>query len=148
MKKDDLVKEIVKTFLEFKKSKIHDMTGCPDLTHNESLVLFIIHGMAMNGKVSLSGLREKIRLAPSTVTPIINSLEEKELIERNIDKEDRRNIYLELSEKGKKFTEEAHRALTKNVSEFIDYMGEDDANEFVRLISKTTEYIKERKNNK
>jgi DNA-binding MarR family transcriptional regulator len=148
MKKDELAKEVVESLIKLRKSKIHDMTGCFDLTHNENLVLFIIHDMAIDGKVSLSILRDKIKLAPSTVTPIINSLEKKELIVRNIDREDRRNIYLNLSEKGTEYTKKAYDSLVKRVSNFINYMGEDDANELVRLVSKATEYIKEKEKNK
>lgn len=94
--------------------------------------------------VSLSNLRKKIKLAPSTITPILNSLETRGLIERIIDKDDRRNIYLKLSSDGQKFTKSAHDLLENMVFEYIKYMSIEDIREVIRLARKTENFIKER----
>lgn len=105
------------------------------------MVLFIIKNIGNDNGILLSKVRNKIKLAPSTVTPIITSLEEKGLIERKIDKKDRRNIYIYLSEKGEKFTENVNDRWRSSLKGYIDYIGEKDALEIIRLINQTKEYI-------
>ena len=146
MKKENLAEDLMKTFITLKKSKFLSISDCTDLTHNEKLVLFIVNDLSSKGEVQLSDLREKIELAPSTITPILASLEEKGLLDRVIDKSDRRNIFLNLSEKGIEHMKRVHKLALENTSEYIDYMGEEDSKELIRLISKTAKYFKERKN--
>ena len=146
MKKENLAEDLMKTFITLKKSKFLNISECTDLTHNEKLVLFIVNDLSSKGEVQLSDLREKIELAPSTITPILASLEEKGLLDRVIDKSDRRNIFLNLSEKGIEHMKRVHKLALENTSEYIDYMGEEDSKELIRLISKTAKYFKERKN--
>lgn len=105
------------------------------------MVLFVLHRISKDNKVSLSVLRERIKLAPSTITPIITLLEKKELIERNIDKSDRRNIFLQISPKGVEQIDKVHSEVKNAMSKYIIYMGEDDTKEMIRLISKTTEFF-------
>lgn len=148
MENQQLANELIELFMGIKKKHFHNIIKVKGHTHNEKLVLFLLHDMLENSKskeVSLARLREKIKLAPSTVTPILNSLESKRLIERVIDKEDRRNIYIKLSKEGKKFTKEAHKELEDMVHDYIEYMGQKDINEFIRLTKKTEKFLKERK---
>lgn len=147
MKNQQLANELIEQFMGIKRQHFHNIIKVEGHTHNEKLVLFLMYDILSETKeevVSLAILRKKIRLAPSTVTPILNSLEEKGLIERIIDKKDRRNIYIKLSEKGKKFTSKAHEKLEDIVYSYIEYMGEEDINEFIRLFKKTEKFIEER----
>jgi DNA-binding MarR family transcriptional regulator len=146
MEKEELANELMKMFISLKKAKFLNISECSELTHNEKLVLFLVNELSLKGQIQLSDLREKIELAPSTITPIISSLEEKGLLERNIDKADRRNIFLKLSKEGKLYTKKVHEIAFKNTTKYIDYMGKEDSIELIRLISKTTKFFKEREN--
>lgn len=141
MKNDDLVYELIESMLELKKVKFHSICIDDNLSGNEKMVLFIIKNIGNDNGILLSKVRNKIKLAPSTVTPIITSLEEKGLIERKIDKKDRRNIYIYLSEKGEKFTENVNDRWRSSLKGYIDYIGEKDVLEIIRLINQTKEYI-------
>ncbi len=141
MKNNDLVYELIESMLELKKVKSHSICIDDNLSGNEKMVLFIIKNIGNDNGILLSKVRNKIKFAPSTVTPIITSLEEKGLIERKIDKKDRRNIYIYLSEKGEKFTENVNDRWRSSLKGYIDYIGEKDALEIIRLINQTKEYI-------
>ncbi|MEG1705325.1 MAG: MarR family transcriptional regulator [Clostridia bacterium] len=140
------VEELIGVLMQFKKVQIKNIMFKKSLTHNENLILFILHNLSKEScNIPLSILRDKIMLAPSTITPIITSLEDDGFIERYIDKKDRRNIFLKVTEKGKEYTKETFKCISTNIGKYIEYMGKEDTNEIIRLISKTTEYFNERK---
>jgi DNA-binding MarR family transcriptional regulator len=139
---DQLIEELVNTFRNFKKMKFRNDKDCGEFTHNEKMILFILSDISQDNIVSLSVLRERMRLAPSTITPMISVLEKKGLIKRNIDKNDRRNISLQISSKGREFTNRIQAEIRDQMSKYIEYIGEDDTKQLIRLIAKTTEFFK------
>lgn len=144
---NELIEELINTFRNFKKIKFQKISVCGELTHNEKMILFILSDISKDKIVPLSALRERMKLAPSTITPIITLLEEKGLIQRNIDKNDRRNIFLKISPKGENFTNKVQIEIKDTMSKYIEYIGENDTKQLIRLISKTTEFF-ERKDDK
>ncbi len=143
MENEELVRSLLEKLMEFRKCKIHKHVEIDNFTHSQKMVMFSLHDLSRDGIVSLSDLRNLMRIAPSTLTPIITSLENDGYIVRNIDKEDRRNIYLHLSEKGKEYTNKVNSAMQKSVSDYIEFIGHDDAEELLRIISKSLEFFKE-----
>lgn len=140
--------DVVNAFMNLKKVHQHNVTNASVLVHSKRTALLILYKNADNDVVSLSFLREELNLAPSTITSILTSLEEEELIERIIDKSDRRNIFIRILPKGIEYAQKAYTELEGKIADYIDYIGEEDAKILVRLISKTAEYFKERKNDK
>ena len=141
MENEELVYELLDEFSNLKRTNFSYMFTKDDLSHNERMVLFIIHNLNKDDKISLSIIRDKMKLAPSTITPIISSLEKRGFIERKIDESDRRNIYICLSNIGRRFTEKVNNELKNMLYEYIKYMGKNDTNEIIRLIKKTREFI-------
>lgn len=141
MENEELVYELLDEFSNLKRTNFSYMFTKDDLSHNERMVLFIIHNLNKDDKISLSIIRDKMKLAPSTVTPIISSLEKRGFIERRIDENDRRNIYICLSNIGRRFTEKVDNELKNMLYEYIKYMGKNDTNEIIRLIKKTRKFI-------
>lgn len=140
----ELESKLMNSLMSLKNCKIHKSIHMNEFTHNQKLVMFILHDLEKEGKISLSEIRNRMKLAPSTITPIITSLENDGYIERNIDPSDRRNIFLQISKKGLEYTKKAHMAVENAVKEYIDYMGKEDTEELIRLLTKSAEYFKER----
>lgn len=138
---NELIEELVSTFRNFKRIKFQNDSSCGDLTHNEKMILFILSDISKDSIVSLSTLRERMKLAPSTITPIITLLEEKGLIQRNIDENDRRNIFLRISTKGEEYINKVQIEIKNKMSKYIEYIGENDTKQLIRLISKTTDFF-------
>lgn len=141
MENEELVYELLDAFSNLKRTNFNCMFPKDDLSHNERMILFIIHNLNKDDKISLSIIRDKMKLAPSTITPIISSLEKRGFIERKIDESDRRNIYICLSNIGRRFTEKVDNELKNMLYEYIKYMGKNDTNEIIRLIKKTRKFI-------
>ncbi len=144
MENSELVDKMLDIFVKLKNSHFHEIAKVDGLSQNEKIVLVIMHEN-MKTEMSLTLLREKMKLAPSTITSIITTLEEKDLIKRVIDKNDRRNIFIKLSKKGYEYTERAHKEFKEKIEKYVKFMGKDDTNELIRLISKTTDYFNERR---
>lgn len=145
---EETIKRLSKIFIQIKRIKLASFTDMENLTHNQKLVLYLLHENSVNGSVLLTEIREKLKLAPSTVTPIITSLEEAGYIKRNIDKNDRRNIYIEITTKGKEYTNMVHSQVTKNINEYMEFMGYKDTNDLIRLMEKTINYFENKERRK
>lgn len=140
-----IIDELMDTLIKFKNHQIKNCINEPNMTHNQMLAMYILHDLEENNKVSLLKLRKNMRLAPSTITPIISSLEKDGLILRKIDECDRRNIFLTLTKKGRKHTKYIHDKMQKDLSEYIKYMGEDAIYSLIDNINKTINFFEERK---
>ncbi|MEG2348353.1 MAG: MarR family transcriptional regulator [Clostridia bacterium] len=138
--------QLLEAVIKFKKARPKRLACIKDLNPSEQFALFILEDLSKNNEIQLSQLRKYMKIAPSTLTQVVNSLEKKELIERNIDKSDRRNIYLKVSKKGSEFTKKAHGMMEDMLSEYIEAMGKEDIKEIIRLLNKTLNYFEERRN--
>ena len=143
--KDDLVKSVKEVIISIKKLRYNNIFKDDNITNNEKMALYIISKFKKDDKVSLIKLRECLNLAPSTVTPIITSLENKGYIEREIDKNDRRNIYLKLSKIGYEHIKLVDEKLTNSINEYIDFMGYENVENLIKLLNKTNEFVKMKK---
>ena len=148
MKNKEKVYELLENLTNLKKMDIELTHQKGDLSTNERIALFIIHNLGKEDKISLTVIRNKMKIAPSTITPIITSLEKRGLVERRIDEQDRRNIYVNLSKKGKILTQKIDEELKRVLLEYINYMGEENIEELIKLITKTKEFISYKKGDK
>jgi DNA-binding MarR family transcriptional regulator len=71
----------------------------------------------------------------------LNSLEEKGLITRRIDSDDRRKIIVEITPKGTEHIENLHREATENLKRLLMTIGEKDSKEFVRILGRLSEVL-------
>lgn len=140
-KDNELIEELIYNFRSLKRMKFNKPKVCDKLTHNERMILFVIYENIKNDKISLALIRKNLKLAPSTITPIITSLENKGLIERKIDKNDRRNIYLRITQIGLEYTNKVQIEIKEDLTKYIEYIGKEDTKKLIRLITKTIEFF-------
>ena len=84
---------------------------------------FIIDGKGENGKITISELASRAKMLPSAISRTLKGLEERGYVERNVNKNDRRNTYVELTEAGRQLTEEARQTMSdfgKSVMSQVD----------------------------
>lgn len=137
--------ELMESLLKLKNMQIKNCFDTPNMTRNQGLAMYILHDLEENNKISLLKLRKNMKLAPSTITPIITALEKEGLVIRKIDELDRRNIFLELTEKGKEHTKLIHNNMQNDLQEYINYMGEESIKSLICNINKTINFFEERK---
>ncbi len=95
-------------------------------------------GISVGIRTSL--ISETLDLAPSTVTPLLDALENKGLLERRRTKEDRRVVQVLPTRKGWEMADYLRKRNQKRISEMLNWLGEDDCAQLLRIFKKIVAY--------
>lgn len=99
--------------------------------------IFILHFIKESqGKTVPGSISDAIGVSSARVATALNSLEEKEMITRRIDSDDRRRIIVELTPKGMDYAEECQRDHFGKIENLLMLLGEEDAKELVRIVGR------------
>ncbi len=93
--------------------------------------------MHKNGRVKAGDLSGELGINKSALSRMLKAFEEKGLVERVNSKDDRREVYIYLTDEGEKVCKTAQDSIGKKIEEFFLRMGESDTQEIVRLIEKS-----------
>ncbi len=146
--KDEIVNDLLSALHMIKRGHGGTMPKVP-IRKSEMFALMSIGKLILKYPegIKLSTLSKTLKLAPPTVTPMINSLEENGFIVRVGSKEDRRVVFIQLTDQGHSFLAEKEKQFKSNIHALIDYLGEEDAKELIRLVRKTADYLNQFKEN-
>lgn len=96
---------------------------------------YVLSYLYYNGnKVLPSELGKMMNVTTPRVTAILNNLEAQDLIIRSISPEDRRNIYITLSNKGYKVVKERLLRQRKDIQLLVEHLNEEDVHAFIRVL--------------
>lgn len=105
--------------------------------------MFILHYILRRGEDVLpSELSVAMDASSARVATALNGLESKGYIERRVDKADRRKIKVSLTDVGKKIMEDHHEDMRKKIEMILMELGEGDAREFIRIVTRITDISK------
>lgn len=127
-------KELAKEFLHNSyrfRSQGHQKRIDENMQGETFAIAFILR---QGGVVLPSDISNEMNISSARVAAILNSLENKKLITRKINKSDRRKILVELTEEGKLFAEDHSRKVVESTAKMLELLGEDDARDLVRII--------------
>jgi len=128
----DLAKQFIDISYNFARD--HRQQIIDEATHGESFVLIILS--KKSGSVLPSEISNEMRISSARVAAALNSLENKGLITRQIDKSDRRKILVDLTPEGRILAQERVQAVIHVASQILSMLGEDDAKELIRIFSR------------
>ena len=141
-KNKELMHELMDAFKNLKGKPNGFKDG--ELKHSEFMLLIKL-GKFLDEKKEASAktteLSRILELSPSTITPLINSLEEKGYIKRDYDKTDRRIVLLSFTEEGDKLKQKINKTFNTQMQGLMKYLGENDTKELIRLLKKCGEYM-------
>lgn len=113
-----------------------------EIPHSEFKLLKVIKRRNAEGEeVTVSTLSEQIGVSKSAISQMINHLEDEEYIERITTKNDRRLVYVRLTEHGERFLTEQYQRFLQGMTEIFNQMGEKDTEELLRLLEKLYEIV-------
>lgn len=134
--RNQFIEEILHSFHAVRniiKTRSQNLGHQNHVTHSQWFVLTMIEHFK---KTSIKYIAEAMEISSSAATQLVDGLVQAEFVTRREDPEDRRQVILELTVKGKK-----HIAATKNkrigeMAEIFDALTEKELGELVRLLKK------------
>lgn len=125
------------------ESLIKEQIGS-DLTNDQHYTLRYIH---QTGPCTSSQLADVFQVNKSAITAIVNRMCQKGLIERDRDPNDRRLVYLSLTEKGKELYFETEQRIHKLVESLITQFEEKEIEQFIKTYEKLNTILIQTKGN-
>ncbi|WP_394924678.1 MarR family winged helix-turn-helix transcriptional regulator [uncultured Robinsoniella sp.] len=93
--------------------------------------------------VIVSDLARSLRVSPPAASRTLKNMEEKGLIRREVDKNNRRNTYVYLTEKGMESRDMASKAMEDFTGRIMKRMGDENVEMLISLIQKMTTIMEE-----
>ena len=137
--------KLLRALMQFRRAEWHQRS-IAGYKPSEIKVLFCIKKgrSPSTPEIKVSEISKRLHVTSPTVTQLIKGLEANGLIERNIDPEDRRSVGIKLTEKGEMITQQAAAAFEESVNGLIEYLGEEQSNQFAELLMKAFRYYEEK----
>ena len=127
--------------------------GDPDISMEEqelryseraALISLCLCCRAMDSEsVRTAQIGEALELAPSTVTPLLDSLERKGLLTRHRMESDRRVVLVTPTESGWKMAARYRERNLRQFSKLLCWLGEEDSTELIRILKRIAAYYGE-----
>ncbi|MGM1045349.1 MAG: MarR family winged helix-turn-helix transcriptional regulator [Bacillota bacterium] len=111
-----------------------------ELTREQYQVMCLIHN---NERCTSTFLADLLFVGKSSITAIVNRLVERNWIERARDEEDRRVVYLTLTENGRSMHQQAELQLQSLVSSYLTHFDEGEVEHFITLYEKLARLMQE-----
>jgi len=108
---------------------------------SEIAIMTILASRRNKNGLKITDISKRLSLPPSAVTPVINGLEEKGMVQRQNSPEDRRIVLVSLTKAGHDFFEKKQKFFLEKSVQLVEYLGEEDAKEFVRLFGRIFEFM-------
>jgi DNA-binding MarR family transcriptional regulator len=131
---DEILKALVFLYTENRRLT-KEIAARASLTGPQLTVVKMLESM---GDLSLSELSDAIRAQNSTVTGIIDRMEREELVERIRSTQDRRVVYIRLTEKGRKLAREIPHEPIVIFREALDGLTAAETKETLKIVNKIT----------
>lgn len=145
---EEISNGLIKSFLQFStlrwQNKGSKMTEHKHiLRHSEMMVLFAISDLEKKnpGGVSVSDLGRLLRVKSPTITPSINSLEEKGMLERKIDRNDRRVMRISLTPQGRDCLRKMMDHFVVEIRGLVEYLGSDKSRRLADILEDVYRYF-------
>src|SRR6266699_3098419 len=137
--------KLLRSFQEFHKAGWHQRS-IAGYKPSEIRVLFCVKKGAKPDvpEVKVSEISKMLHVTSPTITQLLKGLEANGLIERNIDPTDRRAVVVKLTRKGEMVAQQAADAFFASMHGLLEYLGEEQSNQLVDLLSKVLRYFEER----
>ena len=113
----------------------------PGITRGEINALMMLSMMEARDEIVRPGMLAACSHAtPGAVSQTLKSLEEKGLIVRRRGEGDSRSVTISLTNAGHEFEKEGRRLHDERFMHMLEFLGEDDAREFVRIVNRMLEF--------
>lgn len=107
----------------------------------EDFVLFFL--LQKEEVVEPGEISKSLALSTPRVAKILQQLEDKGLVERQINQEDRRKIDVFLTDEGRDVIKQRKNFFVRTIAKIMSHLGEEDTKEYLRITKRLTEIFNE-----
>ena len=127
----DYVKKAISKFNDIMSNRSNTLEGMNRAYKGE---LFVLQFLSMREVAAIpSELSAALHSSTARISALLGSLEKKGQIERDIDRKNRRNILVTITEAGRTRARKERIELEKILAHVFEEMGEEDVAEYLRL---------------
>jgi DNA-binding MarR family transcriptional regulator len=101
----------------------------------------VLHHIRKHGEMIPGHISDAMGISSARVATVLNGLEAKGLITREIDSGDRRRIIVRLTSNGSEYAEEQRKRHVGMIRDILMQLGEHDAKEYVRITGRLAEVL-------
>lgn len=117
----------------------HEINCEPHLKKNDMKILSILY---QHAPMTLTEIGKRLDIEKGSLTTLIDSLEEKDLVIRSNDPADRRKTLISLSTKGREEMDRVMDFFAKRIDESLSKVDPDEIKEFRLNLQKVVEFLK------
>ncbi|HEX3026196.1 MAG TPA: MarR family winged helix-turn-helix transcriptional regulator [Clostridia bacterium] len=152
MDHDDRNKEIslklIRSFMRFKRlhhfgEDDYKRKDSNHIRHSEMSLIFAIRDAEKSypDGINVKDLSNFLHVKPPSIIPLINSLEKKDMVERSIDRNDRRIIRIRLKDAGYEIIEKSKNHFLARMQGLVDYLGPEKSEQLSDLLQEVYNYV-------
>lgn len=140
MDSEKLAVELREMMYFFGKNQILKPKHVSCIKHHDMMFLTAIARLEkeQKGLVKMSDISNFFKISPPATSQTIRKFESLQYVERVQFDSDRRSVYIRLTQKVKQEMQDAQEQLNENLIQLIDFLGEEDAREFIRILRKAS----------
>ena len=133
----DLREQFFTSIVHFRKLEATLSSEC-EMQMNEMAILHSIAGTCCREcpcmNLDVPGMQKKLHISKPAISYILNTLEKKNYITREIDPKDRRKVSISATPEGKAAAEESMKRYDDLWTEILTQFGKENMKELIRLI--------------
>ena len=109
-------------------------------SHEESVLsiaqIRLLKTVYVHGPLSMAQIAQSLRITPASATSLVNRLVKQGWLTRIADENDRRKIYIQLSEKKQAHWRSHHQKERKRLAQYMSILNEKEQKQFIELLTK------------
>lgn len=126
------IERLLREISQIVKLKGREILNHFPITHPQFNALIMLHD---EGNMTIGALSQKMNLACSTITDLIDRMEKNGVVERVRDERDRRVVRIHLLEKGRQIIEEVMGTRRKYLAEILSHLSEEEAHQIKKYLA-------------
>lgn len=128
---------------QLRKAHLHQVVDGHKPSEMTLLICLARKSRSAEEGLKVSEISRLLGITPPTVTQLINSLEAKDMVERQPDPSDRRVVRIRLTEQGRVITRKARDYMDASLNKLVEYLGEEESAHLADLLLKVQGFIQD-----
>ncbi len=111
-----------------------------EIGRNDVIIFRAIEQIGNGNPIKMNAISQHFSISPSAVSQYMKRFEKDGYIERILLEEDRRSVYVKITQKAKDISDKMYQKSNDHITRLVDILGEEDAKTLLRIMKKTPLY--------